>query len=241
MGNVFQGVMNYGTATVNNGGELNQTTNSARAHNIASSPMQPRIINHHGLTWSTADVVGGSAGQYRLGLFDMRSGAAANGTARYTVADDRVALNRTYGSGFATWTRRVEVLTHITYFTTNVQGVFRGVFGKLNTAGMGLVTSGDYIGWTVENDTLTTGFVCKNGTVTSVALTPVQVNPDYGLSIYVASHNGTVKWYGNGILVGTTALGPIRTNQGGSLNYEINNGATAANYIVQFWSQSSGY
>jgi hypothetical protein len=241
MGNIFQGVTNYGTATINNGGELNNTPLSARSHNIAMSPMQPHLLTHSHLTWTAADVSGGSASLLRAGVFDMRSGAGANGTARYTVADDRISIGRTYASGFATWTRRVEILTHITSIIVNTQGVFRGVFGKLNTAGMGLVTSGDYIGWTVENDTLTTGFVCKANTVTSVALTPVQVNADYGLSIYVTSHNGTVRWYGNGVLVGTTAAGPIRTNQGGSLNYEINNGATAANYIVQFWSQSAGY
>lgn len=206
---------------------------------LADMHVMPILRNHTGLTFASTDVVG-SAEVYLIsnGLFDLRSGGTANSQVRYRVASDGININNLCHE-FANWTRRIVCSGQIKYCqnTTGMTGYF--IFGKASAAGFGKIASGDYVGVTFTGNELTEGFVCKSGTVVSVAFTPVARTGDGGLHWQIISENGTVNFYANGNLVGTTAAGPVNNNAGGTYNIELISTTTAS--IMQCITQSEGW
>jgi hypothetical protein len=121
--------------------------------------------------------------------------------------------------------------------TANTEGVLRLFFGKETTTGFGALAVGNYVAVEVNGDTVVTGYACKAGVLTTVALTPTPFM--FAATLAVTSNSGTVNWYVNGTLIGSTTAGPtFQTN--GSVSYEINNGATAATYAYRINPESEG-
>ena len=206
---------------------------------LADMHVMPIMRNHTGLTFASTDVVG-SAEVFLTsnGLFDLRSGGTANSQVRYRVASDGININNLCHE-FANWTRRIVCSGQIKYCqnTTGMTNYF--IFGKASAAGFGKIASGDYVGVTFTGNELTEGFVCKSGTLVSVAFTPVARTGDGGLHWQIVSENGTVNFYANGNLVGTTAAGPVNNNAGGTYNIELISTTTAS--IMQCITQSEGW
>lgn len=217
------------------------TQDAARAVlNFAAVTTPARELDHAQLTFTATDVVGTGAAQTVVGCyFNLTTGATANSTVRHRINDNGIGLNRHAGV-FADWSRRLEISTQIRLVNENAEGVLRLIYGKTTTQAFGLAANGNYIGVQIENASVVSGFVCKAGTVTTVPFTPVSISGVAGGLVFMTSLNGTVTWYINGTVAGTTALGPV-TNDAGSINFELLNGATAAVYRATIVSGSKGY
>jgi hypothetical protein len=223
------------------GGTGASTVDGARANlGLAAVALPPRHIDHAQLTFSATDIAGSGAAQTVMGCyFNLTTGATANSTVRHRVNDNGLVLN--WGGGvFATWARKLEIVAHIRLVNENAEGVLRLIYGKPTTQAFGLAAANNYAGVTIENASITGGFVCKAGVVTPVAFTPVSISGAAGGVVFISSLNGTISWYINGILAGTTTAGPTVADAG-TINYEIQNGATAAIYRANIVSQSWGY
>jgi hypothetical protein len=222
------------------GGTGASTVDGARANlGFSSQFIMPVFRSHSTMTFSTTDVVGtGSATTPLNGMFDLRAGATPNSQVRYRVNSDGTSINnRTMG--FANWTRRVEISGQINFVLAPIGMTNYFIFGKTAGAGFGKVAAGDYVGVSFVNDSLTEGFVCKAGGVSSVLFTPVARDGSLGLNWLIRSENGTVSFYANGVLVGATTDGPVSTNATGTYNIELE--STVANSIMQCFTQSQGY
>jgi hypothetical protein len=200
--------------------------------------MPARELQHTGLTYAATNVIGSAGISTATGLlFQASTSAFATSQTQNRTNDTYANLN--HGHLFANWTRRLEVGGWFAPTTPNAEGVFRAMYGKLASDAYGAVASGNYVGFQLSNLTITALYACKAGVLTTVVTSTVI--PFSGAHIWCISENGTVTWYVNGVSIGATALGPTVTSAAGSITFEINNGATAAAYIVRFASYSKGY
>jgi hypothetical protein len=197
--------------------------------------MPPRQVDHSQFTWTAANVNGASFNTVNAFL-DMRTNAVASSSSRIIPNSDNLILNRsTQTIDFA---RKIEFYGFARVTISNAEGVFRALFCKASGAAFGLDTAGYYIGFEVQDQTPTLGIVCVNGTVVTTPLTGVPSSGSF--SWYIVSENGSVQWYFDGVLAGSTLSGPT-AGTSGTINFEVNNGATAANYRIRFYSQSRGH
>lgn len=188
------------------------------------------------LTFGAVDVVGsGALVTFAGGQWQLATGTTANSTYRYRVSDNTICLN--YTDEGVSWNRKLEFFGHLRNSEANAEGVFRAFFGKQTTGAFGVANSEYYVALEVLAGVLTNAYVCNGSTAVTVPLTPTALPT----SFFISANNGTVSFYANGVLIGTTASGPNATNRPASISYEINNGATAANYKIRIWSQSQGY
>jgi len=194
-----------------------------------SLTMPPRVVDLSQFTWSTSDIVGSGGGANNVNsCLEIYSGVTANSTARLRINNNAGMYSRSTQA--FSWSKRLDIATYTKIHSANSEGIFRFFAGKNTTDALGAVASGNYIGYTVANGTITHGYVCKVGVLTTVALTNTAIN---NAVVFMTSKNGTVSWYVNGVLIGTTSAGPTGDNQFGTLILEIANGVTGAAYTVR--------
>jgi hypothetical protein len=225
------------------GGTGASTVDGARANLGFAAVALPAIeLNHAMMTFANTDVVGDFAGETVRGIHIRARTMAENSRGRYAGSYQQpVITNGT--TRFANWTRKVEFYCHIRSIeATGPVNFARMIYGKGVAAGFGLVASGDWIGFGINGTSLVEGYVCKAGVVTTVALTSVIYSTSVGLSVFIESQNGTVNWYANGVLVGTSSAGPVASNTTGVVGLEVeSSGAGSLNYDIICHSFSKGY
>ena len=113
------------------------------------------------------------------------------------------------------------------------------IFGKRLADAFGLPINRYYVAVGIVNRIITNGYVCNNGAVVTVPLTATTISGINGASILIESNNGTVRWFANGTLVGTSAGGPT-VNALGVPAYELSSNGTSANYNYRITSESFG-
>jgi hypothetical protein len=201
----------------------------------ATSP--PIYTLHNGIA-TKATVVTGSGAVTAGQPEDLASGATALSTARLNVGLSALSLG--YGNARWDWSRRFELFGNLRRQTVNIEGVARIFYGKRTSDAFGVVAAGDYVAIELANGVPTAGIVAKAGVVTTL----VFVSPPaatQGMNWYIISINGTVSWWSNNVLLGTTTAGPVATGVIGNVVYELQNGATAAEFRLSFLSASNGY
>jgi hypothetical protein len=222
---------------VADGGTGASTVDGARA-NLGLAPLvqEPLFRQHNTMTFATSNVVGTfTATTFLSSAFLIASGVTANSQGSYRLADQATPITNYAGAG-VDFSRRLFFGSLVRVSIANTEGVLRCLVGKTQVGAYGNIASGNYVGWEVTNSTVTALVHCRVGTVVTI---PVSVAIGAGGQIQMDSNNGTVNWYANGVLIGTTGVGPI--GLGNSVFYELNNGATAANYSVVVTSQSKGH
>jgi hypothetical protein len=205
---------------------------------FAAVALPPIPRQHSSFTWATSNVVGSfTATNQRTAYQFVNTGATANSSGSFRVDDSAIGVN--FSTGGVNFARRIDIGLALRVNVANAEGLAYWTIGKSNAAAYGLVATGNYIGIRVANQTLTGLVFCTAGTVT---ITPVSVSFAVAgvLPVWITSNNGSISWYANGTLVGSTLLGPT-TNVFGTLFAEIQNGATAAAYNMNFISWSEGY
>jgi hypothetical protein len=222
------------------GGTGASTQDAARAAlGLAAVAVPPIRIYHPHLTFTATDVVETGTGATTVnGLFDLRSGATAGSRVRWRPTSDSISVTN-FCTTFANWTRRVQFSGQIKFVLLPALMTNYYIFGKTPSAGFGKVAAGDYVGVTLIAESMTEGFVCKSGVVVSVPFTPVVRDGSAGLHFSIISENGTVQFYVNGALAGSTADGPVNANATGTINIELDSGA--ANSIMQCVTYSDGW
>jgi hypothetical protein len=216
------------------------TQDAARAAlGLAAVAVPPIRIYHPHLTFTATDVIETGTGATTVnGLFDLRSGVTAGSRVRWRPASDSISATN-FCTTFANWTRRVQFSGQIKFVLLPALMTNYYIFGKTPSAGFGKVAAGDYVGVTLIAESMTEGFVCKSGVVVSVPFTPVVRDGSTGLHFSIISENGTVQFYVNGALAGSTADGPINANASGTINIELDSGAASS--IMQCVTQSEGW
>jgi hypothetical protein len=205
---------------------------------LAPQYIPPRRYDWQSGTWQSADTLGSATATIISNVFhSLATGATGISRIRRNINTTVFMLNR--ATNFVDWSKRLDIALQIRAVAINSEGVFRVVVGKLASDAFGLPTTGDYIALTVQDYFLTAGHVCKSGVVSNVAFTPVDINLNG--AIFITSNNGNVSWFYNGILLGSTINGPTSTTASGTLNLEIENGATAANYAIRLVGNSEGH
>lgn len=213
------------------------TQDEARAVlGLEAVAIPPLIRNHNNMTWSAINVVGGASNSNYLNAYLlMQTSATANSSGSLRVGDNAVAYN--YTNAGVHFARRINLSIFVRNDTANAEGVAYWTIGKITAGTYGLIAFGNYIGFRVENQTVTGLVYCVANTVSIIN---VSVAIPTALLLYITSNNGTVTWYANGVSIGSTSSGPT-ANTPGTLFAEIQNGATAANYSLTFISSSEGY
>jgi len=210
------------------------TRDAARAVLGFGSYVSPtRFLSLNQATWATANVVGSFTAANAVNMrITLQSGATANSSGGIRINDTPLMIN---GRADFNFVNRLILSAGFTRSIGNVQGVSYLLAGKARTAGYGTVASGDYVGWRVDERTITTGIVCVGGVVTTVALSSVTDTGDSATKMTLISENGTVQWWVNGVLRGSTGAGPTNQVVTGTVWLECQNGATAADYRT-FWT-----
>jgi hypothetical protein len=218
------------------GGTGASTVDGARA-NLGLAPLaqEPLFRQHNTMSFGTSNVAGTfTATTFLSSVFVLSSGTTPNSQGSYRLAGQTIPITN-YAGAVVDFRRRLIFSSLVLVSGSNTEGVLRCLVGKAQAGAYGNIASGNYVGWEVTNSTITALVHCRAGTVTTI---PVSVAIGNG-NIQMDSNNGTVNWHANGVLIGTTEVGPI--GLGNSVFYEQNNGATAANYSAVVTSQSKGY
>lgn len=197
----------------------------------------PIIRDCNTFVFTAVDVTGSAAASVSTGTrFDLQTGTTANSSLRYRPTENSPIMGK-YTSGY-NWSRAVQIVSAVHITTANAESVYTATFGKATTAAAGAPASGNYVGWRIENDTITALYACAGSAVETVVVSVALGS--YG-QIVITANNGTVEWRHNNVLIGSTASGPtFASSTGTPANFEINNGATAATYRVvsrhEIWS-----
>jgi hypothetical protein len=203
---------------------------------LAPIAQEPLVRQHNTMTFATSNVVGSfTATTFLASVFLLASGTTANSQGSYRLADQAIPITNYAGAG-VDFSRRLFFSSLVRVSVANTEGVLRCLVGKSQVEAYGNIASGNYVGWEVTNGTITSLIHCKAGTLVTIA---VSVALGAGGQVQIDSNNGTISWYANGVLIGSTGVGPV--GLGNSIFYELNNGATAANYSVVVTSQSRGH
>jgi hypothetical protein len=128
-------------------------------------------------------------------------------------------------------------VVNMSFVVLNAEGICRVFFGKTTAAAFGLAATGNYVAVELTNNVITGLHVCKAGVVSSSATSSTLSPID---NITIVSQNGTVELYKNSILLAQTANGPNVLSTGG-VHYEVQNGATAANYRAFIATESEAF
>jgi hypothetical protein len=193
---------------------------------LGAVTLPPRRLNHTMLTMTATNTGSGTGTSTVNGMLNLQSGATGTSTTRLTPASNAVMFGR--GASSMMWSRRNIFVSTVRIVVANVQGVCRLIFGKQPADAFGLPASGNYIAITIENSNITSGSVCKAGVLTAVGLTTTAAN---GTTICIIADNGIANFYANSVLIGSTTDAPTANGLSG-MSYELQNGATAANYQV---------
>jgi hypothetical protein len=173
-------------------------------------------------------------------VFRPRTGATALSTSRYTLANS-TPIGKTSLRGFR-MTDRFVFSVSLSIVTANTEGIFRVFFGKATTEGFGL-TGANNIGFTIANNQLTDFFGVYSSTRNDIAITPVAIATGTTLmtKIVMLYEDKNISLYVDDVLVGQNSGAGTAGNAFGSVNMEIQNGATAAQYSVDLISFSQAF
>jgi hypothetical protein len=222
------------------GGTGASTVDGARANLLMVSSTLPakQIIHYSFPTWTNVLTGSGAGSVSTTPLFaqDVSTGATALSTTRRSIADN-ASVGRVGFGQFADWSRRMIFIVNISPVVTNAEGILRVFFGKTTAAAFGVAATGNYVAVEITNNVITGLHVCKAGVVSSSVVSSALAPLD---NIAIVSQNGTVGLYENEILLAQTANGPTVLSTGG-IHYEIQNGATAANYRAFIATESEAF
>jgi hypothetical protein len=202
--------------------------------------LPPRQVEHATLTgWTAINVGTGSSTLVRNSFFQTRSGATANSSSRYTLLNS-TPIGTNSLRGFPMSARFAFVLS-LGVATANVEGVFRIFYGKATTEGFGLAGSNN-IGLTVENNQITNFFGVYSSTRNDVPITPVPIITVTNLTRVVFLYdNKTISLFADGVLIGQNTGAGTAGSAFGSVNTEIQNGASGGEYGIDFISYSIAF
>jgi hypothetical protein len=225
---------------VADGGTGASTVDGARANLLMASSTLPskKLVHYSFPTWTNTLTGSGAGAASTTPLFvqDLSSGATALSTVRRSVADN-ASVGRVGFGQFADWSRRMVFVVNMSFVVLNAEGICRVFFGKTTAAAFGLAATGNYVAVELTNNVITGLHVCKAGVVSSSATSSTLSPID---NITIVSQNGTVELYKNSILLAQTANGPNVLSTGG-VHYEVQNGATAANYRAFIATESEAF
>lgn len=208
------------------------TVGAARAVlGLAPEPLEPRRLDHSALTYSN-DLVGSGMANSAVGVYvGMNSGSTANSTARRFVDATRLFLGSSSNNSI-NWSVKNIFRCRFSLAISNAEGIFRWMVGKSNWSSYGIGDADYMVGFELANGTLTYALYGNNTIPTQLSVSGT------GNNITIISENGAVSWYANGVLVAQIGSGGPTGDRPGTINYEIQNGPTAAPYRVYIWSQS---
>jgi hypothetical protein len=217
------------------------TVDAARS-TLGMNPLAlpPRQVEHATLTgWTAINVGTGSTTLVRNSFFQTRSGATANSSSRYTLLNS-TPIGTNSSRGFQMTARFAFVLS-LGVATANVEGIFRIFYGKASGEAFGMANSNN-IGLTVENNQITNFFGVYGNTRNDVPITPVPITTVSGLTRVVFLYeNKNISLFADGVLIGQNTGAGSAQNAFGSVNTEINNGASGGEYGIDFISYSIAF
>jgi hypothetical protein len=214
------------------------TVTAARTVLEFPSPTSPPIYTLHNGIATKATVVTGSGAVTAGQPEDLQSGTTANSRARLNVGLSTLSVG--YGNARWDWSKRLEFFGNLRRLNANAEGMARIFYCKPSGDAFGVVAEGNYVAIELGNGIPTAGIVAKNGVLTTVVFVSPPADT-IGQNWFITSNNGTVSWWSNNTLLGTTTSGPTASSVVGQIGYELQNGATPALFRLSFVSASNGY
>lgn len=193
---------------------------------IAPEATPPYIVNHW--TYPFTGVAVGTGGPLLFptnGLLGIAPGATANSSYRYRHTSDSPTMSK----GPNLWTRRIDWRINATMSVA--VGTSRVFFGKAAAAAFGAGV-GNWLAVEWVNGVLANFLLCKANVVTTVPIPGMVTGWN---EVYVTATNGTASVYVGGVLIATSAAGPVTTTAT-AISIEVEN--TAAGGTFSFYVQT---
>jgi hypothetical protein len=245
-GNIPAGRMtaNLGTAAVLDAGTTGadlveaETVDDARdVLGLAALDLPGYYSDHRQFVYSAADVVsGGNVTRGASNVVLLQSTATAGGRVRAYVNSTGLLLNET--GRFVSWDKRITFGVTVQRLTTSATGYCNVFFGRESSEAFGSF-AGNFVGFGTLNGRIVALYAARASVLTTIAVSSALITSSPRATVHIASDNGTVNWYFNGVLLGSTTAGPNLTEAAGTISADISNGGTATNeyWILSSWSQ----
>jgi hypothetical protein len=214
------------------------TVDDARAVlGLAALDLPGYYSDHRQFVYSAADVVsGGNVTRSASNVVLLQSTATAGGRVRAYVNSTGLLLNET--GRFVSWDKRITFGVTVQRLTTSATGYCNVFFGRESSEAFGSF-AGNFVGFGTLNGRIVALYAARASVLTTIAVSSALITYAPRATIHIASDNGTVNWYFNGVLLGSTAAGPNLTEAAGTISMDISNGGTATNeyWVLSSWSQ----
>ena len=196
-------------------------------------PVHPPITQTLHAMDLTYDVVGsGGFSDRRRSQIDIRTDTTPNSSSRAKTSTNALLLGYTA----TTWNwkaQQLDINGTIVRTSANPGGVLDLIWGKQPADALGIISSGNYVGFRLENVQLVSFYKCVSGTVTQF---PLAVGTASAIYYWVKITPSEISLYIDNVLQATLANDlPFEAN--GAFSFEISNGASGNEYRYRMTSQ----